>query len=84
MDFIMWIIGIISMIQLWRMINLAFTLGTRIAVASEATAMHVAALYNTLSPEAKARANAAIERIVAEATPAPKSNKRRVDATSTF
>jgi hypothetical protein len=90
MDFINLIFWIIGVIMLWRMINLAFALGTRIAVASETTALHMAALFKTLSPEAQARANAAFEHIVAETRAAPVAAKprsnttRRVDATSTF
>jgi hypothetical protein len=48
LNLIFWIIGVI---MLWRMINLAFALGTRIAVASEATATIASAIYANMTPE---------------------------------
>jgi hypothetical protein len=54
LNLIFWIIGVI---MLWRMINLAFALGTRIAVASEATAIIASALYANMTPEARAKAD---------------------------
>jgi hypothetical protein len=54
LNLIFWIIGVI---MLWRMINLAFALGTRIAVASEATATIASALYANMTPEARAKAD---------------------------
>lgn len=72
------IILIISAILTITMINAAFRLGNRVAVATETSAIHLAALYNTLSPEAKARADAELRRIIRD------TKKRRVDTTSTF
>jgi hypothetical protein len=57
MDFINLIFWIIAAIMLWRVINLAFALGTRIAVASEATATIASAIYANMTPEAKAKAD---------------------------
>jgi hypothetical protein len=54
------ILAIIGMICTIMMINAAFRLGNRIAVASEATALSTAALYHALTPEAKARADEAL------------------------
>jgi hypothetical protein len=67
---------IVSAIWLTRRIN-------RIAVACETSAIHLAALFKTLSPEAQARANAAIDHEF-EAIRPKSSNTRRVDVTSTF
>ena len=57
MDFINLIFLIIAAILLWRMITLAFALGNRIAVASEATATIASALYANMTPEARAKAD---------------------------
>jgi hypothetical protein len=57
MDFINLIFWIIAAIMLWRMTSLAFALGTRIAVASEATATIASAIYANMTPEAKAKAD---------------------------
>jgi hypothetical protein len=84
MNFINLIFWGVGMILLWRMMNLAFALGSRIAVATETTALHMAALFKTLSPEAQARANAAIDQVYAEVNAAKKPGARRVDVASTF
>jgi hypothetical protein len=57
MDFINLVFWIIGAILLWRAMNLAFALGTRIAVASEATATIASAIYANMTPEAKAKAD---------------------------
>jgi hypothetical protein len=54
------ILLIVGTIMTIMMINAAFRLGNRIADAAEATALSTAALYHALSPEAKARADAAL------------------------
>jgi hypothetical protein len=53
MDFLNLIFLIIGVIVLWR----AITLGTRIAVASEATATIASALYANMTPEAREKAD---------------------------
>jgi hypothetical protein len=57
MDFINLIFWIIGVIMLWRMINLAFALGNRIAVACETSALLVSNFYALMTPEAKAKAD---------------------------
>jgi hypothetical protein len=49
--FIFLILTIIYVIWLTRLINFGVQTATRIAVATETTALSVAALYQTLSPE---------------------------------
>jgi hypothetical protein len=66
MDFIKLIFWIIGSILFIKMINSAFRLASRIAVATEASALHTAALFKTLSPKAQARANDAIDQVFAE------------------
>jgi hypothetical protein len=61
MDFILWFI---SSVMLCAMITHGFRIANRIAVASESSAITLAALFKTLSPEAQAKANAAIDEIV--------------------
>jgi hypothetical protein len=54
LNLIFWIVGVI---MLWRVINLVVALGTRIAVASEATATIASAIYANMTPEARAKAD---------------------------
>jgi hypothetical protein len=63
MDFLFWLIGSILMCM---MITHGFRLATRIAVASETAALSLAAIYNALPPEAKARSKEAIAAFAAE------------------
>jgi hypothetical protein len=77
LNLIFWIIGVI---MLWRMIRLAFSLGNRIAVASEATAMAASAFYANLTPEARTKADQYLRDLAAP----PPAIKQRVDTASTF
>lgn len=52
------------LILLCGAISHGLSIANRIAVASETSAIHLAALFKSLSPEAQARANAAIDEIV--------------------
>ena len=71
------ILSIIYIIWLTNLINFGIRTATRIAVASEATALSVASIYHALSPEAKERArdfqrqieesNAANAKVIAKA-----------------
>lgn len=82
LEFIIMIIGAILTIV---MINAAFRLGNRIAVATEASALHTAGLFRSLSPEAQIRASRSIDAELEAAHPRPRtSNVGRVDAASTF
>jgi hypothetical protein len=54
------ILTVIYIIWLSRLISFGVNTATRIAVASETTALTMAALYQTLSPEAKERAAMAL------------------------
>ena len=55
---------IAGLILLCGAIGHGFRLANRIAVASETSAIHLAALFKSLSPEAQARANAAVNEIL--------------------
>ena len=71
------ILSIIYIIWLTNLINFGIRTATRIAAASEATALSVASIYHALSPEAKERArdfqrqieesNAANAKVIAKA-----------------
>ena len=71
---ITFILSIIAMVMTILMINAAFRLGNRIAVASETTALSMAALCEALTPEARQRADEALARLTREAK-APKGRK---------
>jgi len=71
------ILSIIGLILTIKMINDAFRLGNRIAVATETTALHAAALYNALTPEAKARAGAEIATIAMPSIESIEKQKRK-------
>jgi len=81
-EFILWFIG---MIMLWQMIRHGFRIAERIATATEASALATSALYNALTPEAKARIDVELARQAEEREAAKRSNgKRRVDAAACF
>jgi hypothetical protein len=81
-ELILWIIG---MLMLWAMINHGFRIANRIAIATETSALHTAALYNALTPEAKARIDLELARQAEQREAAARRNsKRRVDTASTF
>jgi hypothetical protein len=60
------VLTIIYIIWLSRLISFGVTTATRIAVASETTALAMSGLYKALSPEARERAELAMEQIKQE------------------
>jgi hypothetical protein len=73
-ELILWIIG---MLLMWAMINHGFRIANRIAIATERSALHTFALYNALTPEAKARIDVEIARQAEQGEAASRRNSKR-------
>jgi hypothetical protein len=56
------ILFLVGMVMLCGIINHGFRIANRIAIATKRSALHTFALYNALTPEAKARIDVEIAR----------------------